>query len=106
MSAGGVLLYQVSYSAGVRERLFALAAEARRRDDGPQFIAAAEEFHRRLCVYPQFGDPLTDLYAHPGRVRLGVVMPLVVRYGVLEDERLVFVAARPVLLQKPARPSA
>ncbi|MFO0797376.1 MAG: hypothetical protein U0804_07845 [Gemmataceae bacterium] len=94
--------YQVSYSERVRERLLELADEARRRGDGPQFAAAFREFHRRLCVYPQFGDPLTDLRGHPGHVRLGIVSPLAMRYGVFEEQRQVFVAAMPVLLQRSA----
>jgi hypothetical protein len=100
MSGGGPTEYRVSYSEWVRDRLLELAAEARRRGDGPQFVAAVREFHRRLCVYPQFGDPLSDLRGHPGHVRLGVVPPLAIRYAVLEEQRLVFVAAPPVLLHK------
>lgn len=97
---GGAAAYRVSYSEWVRQRLFELADEARQRGDGPAFAAAAEDFHRRLCVYPQFGDPLWDLRGHPGQVRLGVVPPLAMRYAVLEGQRLVLVVAPPVLLQR------
>lgn len=100
MSEAGTAPYRVSYSNWVRERLLELADEARRRGDGPLFVAAVEEFHRRLCIYPQFGDPLLDLHGHPGQVRLGVVPPLAMRYAVLEEQRLVFVGAPPVLLGK------
>jgi len=53
-------------------------------------------------VYPQFGDPLTDLRQEAGQIRLGIVPPLAMRYGVLEDRRQEFVAALPVLLPKSA----
>ncbi len=66
------------------------------------FLAALKEFHRRLCLYPQFGEPLIDLTQESGQVLLGVVRPLAKRYGVSDDRRVVMVAEFPVLLQKPA----
>jgi hypothetical protein len=96
----GPVPYHVSYSAAVRERLRDLAAIARARGDGEQFLAALREFDRRLRVYPQFGDPLIDLVAEAGQVRLGAVPPLAMRYGVVEERRLVLVAAPPVLLPR------
>ncbi len=51
-------------------------------------------------MYPQFGDPLVDLLAEAGQVRLGVVPPLAMRYGVLEERRMVLVAALPVLMPR------
>jgi hypothetical protein len=92
--------YRVSYSTAVQQRLRELAAVARERGDGEQYLAALREFDRRLRVYPQFGDPLIDLVAEAGQVRLGAVPPLSMRYGVAEDERLVMVAAMPVLLPR------
>ena len=86
----------------MRERLSELADLARERGDGAEFVAALREFYRRLQVYPQFGDPLVDLSQEEGQIRLGMVPPLAMRYGVLEDHRLVFLAARPVLLPKPS----
>jgi len=53
--------YRVVYSERVRQRLLALADVARERGDGEAFLAALKEFHRRLCLYPQFGEPLTEL---------------------------------------------
>ena len=90
--------YHVTYSGRVRQRLSELAAAARERGDGEAFLAALRDFDRRLRVYPQFGDPLSDLRAELGQVRLGVVPPLAMRYGVLEERRLVLVAALPVLM--------
>jgi hypothetical protein len=90
----------VSYSERVRQRLLALADIARQRGDGEAFVAAIKEFHRRLCIYPQFGEPLIELQQEPGQVYIGVVRPLAMRYGVLDERRLVVVAALPVLLPK------
>lgn len=81
----------------------ALAAAARRRGDGEAFLAALQEFDRRLRVYPQFGDPLVDLLVEVGQVRLGTVPPLAMRYGVIEERRLVMVAALPVLMPRRAK---
>ncbi len=99
-TARGPAPYRVSYSGRVRQRLLELAAAAKQRGDGEEFLAALREFDRRLRVYPQFGDPLTDLLAEAGQVRLGTVPPLAMRYGVLEDRRVVLVAALPVLLPR------
>ncbi len=92
--------YQVSVSSWVREKLIELADQAKARGDGGAFVAALREFHRRLEIYPQFGDPLMDLSQDEGQIRLGIVPPLAMRYGVLENRRWVFLAARPVLLPK------
>lgn len=90
--------YAVSYSERAREHLRRLGAAARDRGDGEAFVHALREFHRRLCIFPQFGDPLSDLRIEAGQVRIGVVAPLVMRYGVYEDSRMVFVGALPELL--------
>jgi len=78
--------------------LKALGAEAIRRGDGEQFAAALKEFHRRLCIYPQFGEPFLDLVAEPGQIYNAIIRPLAMRYGVHEGRRLVMVGALPVLL--------
>ena len=67
-------------------------------------LVALREFDRRLRIYPQFGDPLIDLLAEAGQVRIGVVPPLAMRYGVLEERRIVLVAAPPVLLPSRGSP--
>jgi hypothetical protein len=90
------------YSERVRQRLLALADVARERGDGEAFIAAAKEFHRRLCLYPQFGEPLFDLKLEPGQVWLGIVRPLSMRYGVFEERRVVMVSELPILMAKSA----
>ena len=90
--------YRVVYSERVRQRLLGLADMARERGDGEAFLAALKEFHRRLCVYPQFGEPLVDLTQESGQVWIGTVRPLAMRYGIFDDRRIVMVAALPVLL--------
>jgi hypothetical protein len=97
-----VASYQVVYAERVRQHLLKLAEEAGRRGDGEAFLAALREFHHRLCVYPQFGDPLIDLTQETGQVWVGIIRPLSMRYGVFEDRRLVMVAALPVLLPQTA----
>lgn len=92
--------YQVSLSGRVYDRLQELAVAARDRGDGEAFLVALREFYRRLQVYPQFGDPLVDLREEAGQIRIGIVPPLAMRYGVLEERRQVYVAALPVLLPK------
>lgn len=92
--------YRVVYSERVRQRLLALADLARERGDGAAFVAALKEFHRRLCLYPQFGEPLVDLRREPGQVWLGIVRPLAMRYGVFDESRVVMVADVPVLLPR------
>jgi hypothetical protein len=92
--------YRVAYSERARQRLLALADVARQRGDGDAFVAAVKEFHRRLCLYPQFGEPLFDMVQERGQVWIGFVRPLAMRYGVLDERRAVMVAALPVLLAK------
>jgi hypothetical protein len=94
--------YRVVYAERVRQRLLALADVARERGDA--FVAAVKEIHRRLCLYPQFGEPLFDLRQEAGQVWLGVVRPLSMRYGVLEERRVVMVSELPVLLPKSETP--
>ncbi len=92
--------YRVEYSKRVRQRLLDLADIARQRGDGQEFIAALKAFDQRLRVYPQFGEPLRDLKKEPGQTWIGIVRPLAMRYGVLDERRLVIAAAIPVLLPK------
>jgi hypothetical protein len=51
-------------------------------------------------LYPQFGEPLTDLTQEPGQIWIGIVHPLAMRYGVFDKRRAVIVAGIPVLLRK------
>ena len=78
----------------------AFGAIARDRGDGEEYLAALREFDRRLRLYPQFGDPLSDLTNDPGQIRVGIILPLAMRYAVLEERREVSVGALPVLMRK------
>ena len=102
-AAGTPRLYDLSVSGRVYERLLELSDAAAARGDGEPFLAALAEFRRRLRVYPQFGDPLVDLSAEQGQMRLGVVPPLAMRYGVYESKRLVLLTALPVLMPRTPR---
>ena len=84
----------------MRQRLLALADIARQRGDGEAFLTALKEIDRRLRLYPQFGEPLSDLQHEAGQLWIGIVRPLSMRYGVLDEQRVVAVAEPPVLLSK------
>jgi hypothetical protein len=84
-AASGPVPYRVVYSERTRQRLLALADIARERGDGEAFLAALKEFHRRLCLFPQFGEPLIDLKHESGQVWIGIVRPLAMRYGSLTN---------------------
>lgn len=71
--------YRVAYSERVRQRLLALADNARQRGDGEAFLAALKESHRRLSLYPQIGEPVIDLTQETGQVWVGIVRPLALR---------------------------
>ncbi len=90
--------YTVEYSSFVLQHLRLLAREVATRGDGPAFAAALREFHRRLELFPQFGDPIMDLSVEEGQIRLGIIRPLCMRYGVYEERRLVICGAIPILL--------
>ena len=95
-----IVPYRVIYSQWTQDHLRELGAQARVRGDTEAFLAALLEFDRRLHIYPQFGDPLIDLQEVVGHIRIGIVPPLSMRYGVLEEHRQVFIGALPILLPK------
>ncbi len=84
--------YQVSYSGLVRAAMRQLVARARLSGHAPEVIAAIKEIDRRLHIYPQFGEPKINLTYEPGQIWTGTVPPLVVRYAVYEERRLVIVS--------------
>jgi hypothetical protein len=95
--------YAVEYSDRVRESLKALGARARENGLGREFVAALRTIEDRLRIYPQFGDPLQDVVTEPGHHRIGVVPPVVVRYVVYENRRLVCVVRPMELLSRDRR---
>ncbi len=90
--------YQLEYSDAVKQRLRERFEIAVARGDGPAYRAALKKFDRALRLYPEFGDPQIDLKTEPGVIRLGIIRPLSMRFGVYEGRRLVLVVAPPVLL--------
>lgn len=89
--------YQVVYSGVVRAALREFAAAARAGGLIQEAAKATKELDRLLHLYPQFGEPLIDLTQQPGQIYLGAVPPLMVRYAVLEERRLVLVTFLRVL---------
>ncbi len=83
--------YWVSYSDIVRNELKKLIARAAERGLEAQVRAAARKMDQRLHIFPQFGDLLADLSLAPGQLRIATFPPLVVKYALYEDRRLVIV---------------
>lgn len=92
--------YQVVYSDRVREELRGLADRAIAAGLGRPFLVALREFDRLLHRDPQFGEPLRDLELEPARLWIGGVSPLVLRYSVDDDRRVVMVVSSPMLLPR------
>jgi hypothetical protein len=92
---GGFTPYELSYSGKVRDELAALIARATVNGRDQSLLTALRNLEYRLRVYPQFGQPLRDSTAESAQEWLGVVPPLVVRYIIYEDQRLVCVV-RPI----------
>ena len=92
--------YQVICSDVVRRELLACSDKAQERGLGPEYLAGLRDFYRRLMIYPQFGEPLSDLRLKPSQLWIGTVWPLVLRYTLDEERRLVMVVACFVLLPR------
>jgi hypothetical protein len=90
--------YKVTYSERVQATLREFSARAAQSGRCATFLAAVKELDRLLHLYPQFGEPLLDLKLDAGQVYTATVPPLVVRYAVFEERRLVFVGSPPQLL--------
>jgi hypothetical protein len=96
----GPIPYRVIYSERVRDALRSLIASARQRGWGAQVIAAVKEMDRVLHIYPQIGQPLRDLQLEPARLWIAVFPPLVVKYFLDEEKRLVMVGVPIQLLPR------
>ncbi len=99
-SSDAPIPYRVVYSDHVRNVFRELSARAWASGQGPVFVAAVKELDRLLHIYPQFGEPLIDLAHEPGQIWHGTIRPLVVRYAIYEERRLVIVAISPLLLPR------
>jgi hypothetical protein len=84
--------YRVTYSEHVRRELRNLIARAKKHGLKDQVVIAVRRIDELLHIYPQFGQPLLDLKMKPAQLWIGVVPPLVVRYFLDEERRLVIIA--------------
>ncbi len=94
--------YRVVYSDVVKAALRELTTRATQSGQRGVFVHAVRKLDRILHLYPQFGEPLIDLELEDGQIWHCSVGPLVVRYAIYEERRLVMVAVPPVLL--PVKP--
>ncbi|MFO0846685.1 MAG: hypothetical protein U0797_30675 [Gemmataceae bacterium] len=97
-SPEGSAPYRVVYSEHVRAQFRRLGDGAIAVGRGEEFVAALRELDRLSRIYPQFGEPTVDLLHEVGQTYRCAVPPLVVRYAVLEERRIVMVAEAPQLL--------
>jgi hypothetical protein len=84
-------LYRVDYSGRVKDELGVLLNRAAASGFAGPVVAALTTLDYRLPVFPQFGDPLQEIAIEPGHHRIAVVPPLVARYLIYEERRLVIV---------------
>ena len=94
--------YEVSYSGNVRHKLKAFANKAQEQGLGLEYLAGLKEIDRLLRIYPQFGEPLLDLKLKPSQFWIGTVWPLVMRYTLDDQRRLVIIVAPFLLLPRPS----
>jgi hypothetical protein len=84
--------YEVPVSRSIRELLLRLHDEAARAGRRAEFLAAVKRISRRLRTDPgSFGEELFDLPALRLTVKVGVVLPVAVEFGVHADRRIVFI---------------
>ena len=98
---GGVPPYRVVYSERCREQTKELLERAAAKERFAEVAQAVRDIHTRLQWIPlDFGEPLQDLVHLGIKEHIGVRAPLVVKYGVDETRRLVYVALPFDLLPK------
>jgi len=90
--------YKVAYSERVRDALRSLIIRARHRGLAQRVLTAVKELDYRFHVYPQFGQPLRDLKLGTAQIWIGVAPPLVARYFLDEERRLVVMLDPPLPL--------
>lgn len=88
----GVPPYHVAYSALCRETTKQLLVRAAALGRFAELAQVVGNLHLRLKWIPlDFGEPLRDLPDLGLRLCIGALAPLVVRYGVDEARRIVYV---------------
>lgn len=99
-----IIPYTVTFTVRVQEHLRQLMRVARERGDGEVFLDAFVRFYERLRIFPQFGDPLSDMPTQSGQLWIGIIPPLSMRYAIFEARRTVAIGALPVLLARRRSP--
>ena len=94
--------YQVVCSGRVLEGLRQLLLDASARAIGQQVRDAVREIHRRLTIYPQFGEARRDLTIDGQTEWTACHNGVAVRYVIDEANRAVYVVTPFVLLPNAA----
>ena len=90
---GAVPPYRVIYSERCRDQTRELLARAAAKGRLAEIAQAIRDVHKRLQWIPlDFGEPLQDFVRLGIKEHIGVVAPLVVKYGVDEARRIVYVS--------------
>jgi hypothetical protein len=101
MNPPGEAPWTISCSKVVLDALREVRRSAHQGGIEPQFLAALREINDRLRFDPHiFGEPYKELRAARLQLRLGVIGPLSVVFGVHEEQHVVFV--RGFVLLPPA----
>jgi len=95
---GPPLVYEIHFSGNAPEQVKQRFHEATKAGKGKRFLRALRTIIEHLRHHPHtFGDPLYRLPALKLLVYHGVVAPLLVDYGVHEEQALVFIRSVRVL---------
>ena len=95
---GEPITYRVIMSGQVQDQIKQLHFQAALSGKGQAVLSAFRQMITRLKNEPQtFGEPLYRLPAAKLQVRLAVVAPLVVDYGLYQEKPLVFIRGFKVL---------
>jgi hypothetical protein len=93
--------FRVVYSQWCRDQTRELLSRAAAQGRFAEVARAIRDIDTRLHWIPlDFGEPLQDYTALGIKVHIGVLAPLVVRYGVDEIRRIVYVSLPFKLLPK------
>ena len=84
--------YSIRCSGVIAEAFRMVQRQAEQEQRGEEVLAAIRVMHLRLKHNPlEFGEPLYHLPAVRMQVRSGVIGPLAIHYGVLEDFPIVVI---------------
>lgn len=83
--------YEVPLSGAIQELLFRLLTKADADGRRLEFLAF-KAVAQRLCTEPEaFGEEVFDLAALHLTIKVGVILPLAVEFGVHSERRLVII---------------